>query len=540
MRSLTLLLIISVLVIPAIAAGPDYLPLAEGTRWVLKNPGFKQPVVLEITGRDGTAYRVRFSSPWASNDWNLEARGGKVYLTGYGQDGQVAPLPSDTLYFDFTSREGTNWKNQIGTMTVSKTGMTVRSGEMTLQSCIQMKQASGGSPLYFAFAPGVGFVQFGEGKNAFTLDLGDSNLPRAGARNASDGDAPVAHVPGSLTGGGSRPGRTSRPTVARVVDKRPVQVGITTITFANEPQTPENLLKRFQSTVDAGISFISAAQNWNEIEPRRGKYDFGGLDFQVQQSERLKVPMSVTFRIVDTVSRIVPDDVKKARWTDKKMEKRVMGMIDQMVPRFKGRVKWFMFGNEIDGYFGRHPNEISDFVSLYKKVAARVKQLSPGTQVSSTLMFGGIATLDGALRPLDEQFEFLAFTYYPIKPDFTMRAPDAPYKDFEMMRTYAGGRKVILQEIGYASADINGSSQEQQAKFYRAVFDGLRQNRDVIEAGNFFLLADLPDSLVKNLGKGYGLEAKVFLSFLQSVGMYDLQGRPKKSWDVFRQEAKRN
>jgi hypothetical protein len=198
-----------------------------------------------------------------------------------------------------------------------------------------------------------------------------------------------------------------------------------------------------------------------------------------------------------------------------------------------------MFGNEIDGYFGRHPNEVQAFATLLKKVKARVKQHSPETLVSSTIMFGGIETLDSSLRPLDEQFEFLAITYYPIKGDFTMRSPESPYTDFQKMRLYANGRKVVLQEIGYATSQLNASSQEKQARFYEATFDALRQNRDLIEAGNFFLLADLSDQFVKDLSGFYGLNAKVFTAYLQTLGMFDTKGRPKKSWEVFQRELKK-
>jgi hypothetical protein len=199
-----------------------------------------------------------------------------------------------------------------------------------------------------------------------------------------------------------------------------------------------------------------------------------------------------------------------------------------------------MFGNEIDGYFGRHPNEVKPFARLLSKVAARMKQLSPKIQVSSTIMFGGIDTLNGLLGPLNDQFEILSITYYPIRGDFTMRSPDAPFTDVQKMRQAAGGRKVVLQEIGYATSPLNASSQEKQAEFYKAMFDALRQNRDLIEAGNFFLLADLPDKFVKDLGGFYGITgSKVFLAYLQSLGMFDLNGRPKKSWDVFRSELKR-
>jgi hypothetical protein len=541
LRSVIVGVALLVVQLPAFAA--DYLPLEVGNKWVLRNAGSRKPVVIEVVSQDGGSYHISFSNPWGANDWGLEARGNKVFMTGYGANGQLAPVPDETVFFDFSTRSGASWENTIGKLSVNKTGLAVRAGSNTFQNCIQIKQVSGGTSFYYAFAPGIGFVQFGEGKNAFTLDVSESKLPsgRGRGRNASDADpdAQAPHVPGAVitsNGGISRPKRTP---AARVMDKRPLQVGVTTSIFANEAQTPQNLLKRFEQTVDAGITFMSAAQKWQELETKPGKYNFEGLDFQIQYAERLKVPMSVTLRMIDTVDRVLPNDLKRLKWDDPKMEARVLGLIDAMAPRFRGRVKWFMFGNEIDGYFGRHQNEVAAFAKLLRKVEARVKQHSPETQVSSTIMFGGIETLDTLLRPLDEQWDFLAITYYPIKADFTMRPPDSPYTDFQKMRQYASSRKVVLQEIGYATSSLNGSSQDMQARFYEATFDALRQNRDLIEAGNFFLLADLSDQFVKDLSGFYGLNAKVFTAYLQTLGMFDTHGRPKKSWTVFQRELKR-
>jgi hypothetical protein len=222
------------------------------------------------------------------------------------------------------------------------------------------------------------------------------------------------------------------------------------------------------------------------------------------------------------------------------MMQRVLPLVDAMASHFGGRVKWFMFGNEVDGYFGRHPDEIQAYARLFAEVKAHVHQHSPGTLVSTTLMFGGIDTLKSTLASLDVQCEFVALTYYPMRGNFTMRPPDAVFGDFEKMRHFSNGRKVVLQEIGYPSSVLNESSQERQAEFYQNVFQAMRKDRNFIEAGNFFLLADLSDRFVKDLSGFYGMpNKKVFVAYLQTLGMFDLQGKPKKSWYVFQTEMKR-
>jgi hypothetical protein len=405
---------------------------------------------------------------------------------------------------------------------------------------IGIKQVSGKASFYYTFAPGVGFVQFGEGRDAFVLDASSSRLPGNKTASTSLNDHPAQHVPGGSLTSSTRGNTVPAHTPERRSDTRPLNVGIVASVFANEQPNPQNLLKRFEQTSEAGITFLSSALKWTELEPKTEQFSFDGLDFQVATARRLNVPMSVTLRIIDTVDRVVPGDVKGAAWDSPKMEQRVLALVDAMAPHFQGRVKWFMFGNEIDGYFGRHPDEVAAFTRLFLLVKQHVKQRSAQTLVSSTLMFGGIESLNSTLAPLNAQYDFLSITYYPIRGNFTMRPPNVVFGDFDTMRRLAVGRKVVLQEIGYPSSALNESSQDKQAEFYSDVFQALRQNRDLVDAGSFFLLADLSEKFVKDLAGFYGMPSqKVFLAFLQTLGMFDLQGQPKKSWTIFRNEMAR-
>lgn len=526
----------------------SYLPLKEGERWVLRHPGVKKPVTISVLSRVGDGYRVRFDSPFGTNDWTLVPRGGKVLLTQYGKNGQMMDLPPDGVYFDFVSPAGTKWKMTAGQMRVMDRSATVDTGSHRYESAIRIHQ---GKNLSFTFAPGVGFVQFGEGKNAFLLDEGASSLPGAGSVSAGvpspsrgrDDSEPVQHVPGvapAASGVTAKSDGYQRHFPKHVPSNGPMLVGMTVNTFANESQTPQHLLDRWRQSLDAGVNFVVSNGKWNEIEPKKGKYKLDGLDFQVSEAEKNNLQIAYTLRLIDTVSRTMPSDLEHKRWTDPEMESRVLKLVDALAPKFKGRVKWFMFGNEIDGYFGRHPGEVEDFAHLYDLVNQRLKKLVPGILVSSTMMYGGIETLNGLLRPLNDRFDFLAFTYYPIRGDFTMKDPGIVASDFARMKQAAEGRGVVLQEIGYASSFTNGSSPEKQAEFVKDVFAQLRANRDVFDAGSFFLMADLSEAFVKQLAGFYGMpHAKTFLAFLQTTGFYDLEGKPKPAWGVFQSEMKR-
>jgi hypothetical protein len=45
----------------------------------------------------------------------------------------------------------------------------------------------------------------------------------------------------------------------------------------------------------------------------------------------------------------MPGDLESRRWSDPEVERRALRLVDGIVGRFRGQVKWFMFANEIDG-----------------------------------------------------------------------------------------------------------------------------------------------------------------------------------------------
>jgi len=531
-------IVLACLFVPALSAQSRYLPLASGDRWTLRNPSVPVPITIEVLDKSGDEYHIRFASPFGTNEWMLRPQGERYILTKYGGNGRLADLPADTVYFDFSARNGQSWSNTIGKLSVTGRDVTVRTRKESYEDCVRIKQ---GNNMSFTFAPGKGFVVFGEGKEAYVLAESESSLEQGGATQSAATSQPDDSLPASHVPGPPKPGSSSG---ARAPVEVPVHHGngnvlfsITPNVFANQAQTPENLLAAFGMVEHAGMGFLVHNGKWNELEPKPGQYNLDPLDFNVSTAKRLNIPICYTLRIIETVDRAVPGDLKKMSWSDPRLEQRLLNLVQAMAPHFDGKVRWMLIGNEIDGYFARHPNELADYVKLYTDVAARLKQLSPGIRVSATLMFGGVDLMDGMMRPLTDKFDFICFTYYPIRGDFTMQDPQLVSRHVDRMRQAAHGRGLVLQEIGYSSGAKNSSNEEMQAQFVENVFKALRANSDFVEAGCFWLLADLKDDLVNNLSQYYGItNSAVFKSFLQTLGMYDGSGHPKKAWSIYTRE----
>jgi hypothetical protein len=199
-----------------------------------------------------------------------------------------------------------------------------------------------------------------------------------------------------------------------------------------------------------------------------------------------------------------------------------------------------MIGNEIDPYFEKHGDEARAYAALLGAASAKFHSLLPGVQVSHTITFPGLYMENGLLKSLFDQSDFLSLTYYPASADLRFRDPDTAFADFPAMISAARGKKILLQEVGYSSSPLNDSSQEKQAKFFENVFGQLRDHSSNFIGANFLFMSDFSDTVVDGLVRYYNAPgADRFRAFLQTLGMFDGQGKPKKSWTVFQQEATR-
>jgi hypothetical protein len=496
----------------------NYLSLAQGERWLLRSPQISTPIVLQVTQVDRGAYTLSFENPWINSVLTLRADGERIVLTALTMNGQTAPLSDSPVYWDFAAAEGAHWKNSIGTITVVSRDKTVKAAKNTYEHCIEFREVNKqGKQEIWIFAPGVGFVQFGEGDWAFVLDATGSALDVPAAPAA----APV-HSTGA-TGDG----------------QNSLLLGLSANPFAGEPYTPASVRARLEQSLTAGVNYLYLSPKWNELEPKPGNYNFKDLDFQVDQLDTYKLTGVLNLRIIDTNRRTMPPDLMNRSLHDPEVRRRLVQLIQAVMPRLHHRVHYLLIGNEIDGYFNGHQDEIQDFAGLWQAGADAARTLEPGLQVSSTITFDAVSKIDTAFRPILERTDFLSVTYYPLSPDFKVRDPKSVVPELDGLVRSARGKKILLQEVGCPTSPLNDSSEDKQAQVFSAVLDELAGHRHDFLGANFFLMSDLSDKVVNPLAAYYSLaNAAQFKSFLQTLGMFDADGRPKKSWGMFQGKAK--
>lgn len=485
----------------------------------------------EVVGKTGETFEVKWENPWVRATFGFRVSGAKILLDSLDMGQGVMKMPPDTAYFDFSKNPGESWSNVLGTMTVLRKD-TVNAPAGKYESSITIRaRDTKKTDTFWTFAPGVGPVQFGQGRDAFLL----KNF-RPGS---SSGTAPAVSSRRREAAPPEENIRRGRGSSTPVAQKRGVYIGIDANPTPAEGYADEAKLKRASIARQAGASFLYYAPKWDELEPKEGKFNFAELDHKVAVAKANNWPISLNLRVVDTNNRSMPASAQKRKFDDERNVKQFRNLLAEIAPRFDGRVRWLQIGNEVNEYFKNHRNELESYRRFLEQVLPDTKRLFPAAAFSVNFTFFAAPTLK-EYQDLLSLCDFVSFTYYPLAADLTFRPPSEASADFDLMLRAAGSKPVFLQEIGYSSAERLHSSEEQQAQFIRTAFQLLRQHRDRIFAAHFVWMSDLPNSVVESFTKYYKMgNSENFKAYLGSLGYFDKQGKPKKAWQAFTEEAAR-
>jgi GH35 family endo-1,4-beta-xylanase len=370
-----------------------------------------------------------------------------------------------------------------------------------------------GADTYWTFAPGVGPVQFGQGGGAFFLARHNGTALAASA--PTQAPAPTAQTP------------SGRTWIA--IDANPPP---------NEGYSRQAKEVRARMAREAGATFLYYAPKWSEMEPSPGTFQFGELDEKIAIAEQNDWPVALNIRTIDTHRRSMPAAYEGLAWTDARMADRLADLLRQVSAHTRGRVRWLTIGNEVNDYFKSRKGEVGGYAQLVRRVSPLARQLFPGAEISVNFTWFAMGDLGRDYKALVDASDFVSLTYYPLNADISFRAPDTVGGDVANMARFAGGKRVFLQEVGYASSS-RIASEQRQADFVANLFAALRANPSVV-AANFVWMSDLPDSVVDDLTRHYDLERNSnFREYLATLGYFDKNGRAKPAWEVLRREASR-
>jgi len=276
--------------------------------------------------------------------------------------------------------------------------------------------------------------------------------------------------------------------------------------------------------------------SWKDLEPQTETYDvknrLGGFAYAATLGMRGYFGVS----LINTVKRDMPDDLAALEWTNPALLPRFEKLLNQLQTQLPADLRYFVIGNEVDVYFGKHPSEWAGYAAFYAEAKAMVQRRFPQAKVGMAVTYEGLksgrtADISRAVAASDAAF----FTFYPVLNLKAVPPAQTPAMLDELIAN-AQGKDVLLQEVGYPSSEKIGASPALQASFFETIIPAIAA-RPQIKLASIFLLHDFEPKLCNILTSYYGADqwgnlTTPFKEFICTLGVHSFDGTPKPAWDV--------
>lgn len=281
------------------------------------------------------------------------------------------------------------------------------------------------------------------------------------------------------------------------------------------------------------VNHFHSAPAWADLERVQGVYTTDELDFEMQQTAPLRV--ALVLRIVTAGSRNMPAAYTGLAWDSPQMIDRVSRLIEAIAPVVGQRPWSYAVGNEIDTYFASRPQEIAAYARMLQQIKPRVQALHPGALFTTSFSAEAAPQLRTLYAPIEATLDIVSFMYYPLTADYTVRPPSVVPGELRALADAAAPKRLYLQEIGYPTSTLLGSSPDAQAEFVRLAFETIRSLGPARVLGATYLFqADFPEWIVEMVAGAYNAGShQRFREYIRTLGLRDDRDRPKPGWTEF-------
>lgn len=299
------------------------------------------------------------------------------------------------------------------------------------------------------------------------------------------------------------------------------------------PQNPteETYLSALRDQIRCGVTGSAITFKWKETELSPGEFADKAVEDMTGITKFLDSDVFILFSTVDTNQKITPSDLASKPFDDPEMLKRFREYLMHFVPKLPKKTTWVSLGNEVNIYFSSHPDEVAAYKKFLAEGRQVVKAIRPDLKVGVTLTYGDSKLNPALSQSLSEGMDVFPITYYPLDA-FKVQPVSVVPSDLDAMVKMAGGRPVVLQEMGYPASPICGSSEEKQADFINTIMDELPKRSGIVFASYFMQFDFWPDQ-VTIFKAYYGIDKPEFGAYLGSLGLKDSTGKPRKAWASF-------
>ena len=318
------------------------------------------------------------------------------------------------------------------------------------------------------------------------------------------------------------------------------------ITVGGPPPQGFDIFQAQDFLTKNGANFFVYSENWTDLEISPDKYNL--VDTVINPMTMLvpKYPFKgvlLIIKMIDSNVLAMPADLQIESFGGPVVKHRFLAML-HAIARQPSSIKLthILLGNEVDAFLTAHPTELDGFMALLKAGIDQIHKEMPGVKVGTITTF---ASLDNPqlFQTLTQYSDFVDYTYYPLQWGWQMRPVAQVNADLNRMAAAAGSKPFAFTEIGYSSSPVSNSSQQNQAQFVKAIFDGLERYRqqNKILFISWMSFADPPPGACRSYSGQRGISASSeFCGFLDNLGLRTyFDNQAKQAWYIFVQGVSR-
>ena len=315
-----------------------------------------------------------------------------------------------------------------------------------------------------------------------------------------------------------------------------------------DPAAKPTLDQSYGEMIAAGANSYELSVTWASLESAPGVIDLTALDNLLSIIQGAGQLPYLVIKTVDTVSLEIPADLRDANdrlalaggrsFDDPVIVNRFKLLLDSLVPLLVSRGGFFLsVGNEIDIHFSQVPQRKTPFLNFLIEARTHCRTLNPDLAVGATLTYEGFQSDPQYFDLIRDNSDAVALNYYPLTNGL-VRSPNLVATELGAVVQRAGNKPVLIQEAGYPTGTLNGSSEAMQRDFFDNLFNYVA-TEPRIRFLSCLHLADYTATELSSFLQFFQSTDPLFVEFLTTLGARNRDGSPKLGYSALLQGTAR-
>ncbi|MEM7107569.1 MAG: hypothetical protein AAF519_05030 [Bacteroidota bacterium] len=314
----------------------------------------------------------------------------------------------------------------------------------------------------------------------------------------------------------------------------------------NPVSTTDSINDRWMEALAAGMRIGRLQIDWPELEPSPGHFDENALESQLRVLRDDSLETFLLISAYDSEGPVVPDDLSGKKFDDPELIDRFNRLMDWVIPMLAAYDGYAIsISNEADNSFDETENLSSELLVFFNQVKGHIHSINDQMAVTVTFAEGNLAANFAGSDALLEACDVCSFNFYGSATtgtfpfNRTLTAPEIR-SDIQKMLDKAGGKSIIIQELGmHSGRDLLTSNEEIQRVFFEVFFSEMEKEQR-LKAAYIFQLVDWSPALSETYRSSFD-QAEVpenfvdtFIESLNTIGLIQFSdGQRKAAWDEF-------